>query len=234
MSYKYQFRYAILLLAASLAITPAAFASQIAGKVVLSGAPAADVVISIEGLTALGAPDANAYVLDHRDLNFAPHVLVVRAGTTVTFKNSDGMPCHIYSISPAGTFMLRRQDGKPMSITFDRPGVIEVRCAEHNRIYAFVIVKENSYFALTDSKGRYKIPDVPSGRYTLQAWYEGNVIQSKTIEIGGKKLKVDFKAARPQPRALADPPLKAPSIASAADALPGVSFELVTTWRKEQ
>ncbi len=181
-----------------IAATPTALAAQIVGKVVLSGKPGADAVISIEGLQVSGPAEQTVDVIDHRNLNFTPHVLVVRAGSTVQFKNSDGMPCRIYSISPAGVFVLGRQDGKPMTLTFDRPGVIEVRCADHGRIYAYIIVKENPYFAVTDPKGRFKIATVPPGHYTLQAWYEGQVVGRRNIVVGNTELKVNFKAARPQ------------------------------------
>ncbi len=175
-------------------------AAEIAGEVLLSGEPVTDVVISIEGLRLEGLPDGKVYVLDHRDLNFVPHVLVVRAGSTVQFQNSDGMPCLIYSISPAGHFVLRRQDGKPLTVTFDEPGLIEIRCSEHRQIYAYVVIKHNPYFALTGPKGQYKISNVPSGRYTLQAWYEGQVVEGKQIEVGTEKLTIDFQATRPQPK----------------------------------
>ncbi len=178
-----------------------ASAADIAGKVVLSGKPAGEVVVSIEGLRVEGAAEPIVYVIDHRNLNFVPHVLVVRVGSTVQFKNSDGMPCRIYSISPAGVFVLGRQDGKPMTVTFDRTGVIEVRCADHGRIYAYVVIKENSFFALTDGKGLYEISNVPPGRYTLQVWYEGAVAKSRTITVGTKRLHVDFRASRPQTKA---------------------------------
>ncbi len=192
---------ATVTLAAFLAFSGPARAAEVTGKVVLSGAPTAEVVVSIEGLKLEGATDQIVYVIDHRNLNFVPHVLVVRAGSTVQFKNSDGMPCRIYSISPAGIFVLGPQDGKPMTITFDRPGVIEVRCADHGQIYAYVVIKENPLFALTDGKGRYEISNVPPGRYTLQVWYEGAVVKSKTITVGAKNLTVDFRASRPPTKA---------------------------------
>ncbi len=192
---------AAVALAAFLAFSAPARAAEVTGRVVLSGAPTAEVVVSIEGLKLEGATDQAAYIIDHRNLNFVPHVLVLRAGSTVQFKNSDGMPCRIYSISPAGVFVLGQQDGKRMSITFDRPGVIEIRCADHARIYAYVVIKENSFFALTDGKGRYEISNVPPGRYTLQVWYEGAIVKSKTISVGAKNLTVDFRASRPRVRA---------------------------------
>ncbi len=201
-----------------------ASAAEIVGKVILSGGPVADVVISIEELKVENPADETVYVIDHRGLNFVPHVLVVRAGTVVRFENSDGMPCRIYSISPAGIFVLRRQDGKPMTITFDRPGVIEIRCAEHGRLYAYVVVKENPYFALSDPKGRYEISNVPPGRYTVQAWYEGTVVKRKTIKVGTDKLTIDFQAPRPQPKAREGQTLDSLSLAPLTDALPASLF----------
>lgn len=189
---------AVIAIAAFVSLPEAVHATAINGKVTLSGQEASDVVVSIEGAKTAGQPDPTVYVIDHRGLDLTPHVLVVRVGTTVRFENSDGMPCRIYSISSAGIFVLRRTDGKPATVTFDRPGVVEVRCADHARIHAYVVVKENPYFAVADLKGRYQISNVPPGQYTLQVWYEGNVLKRKTIRVGAKNLTVNFKAAVPQ------------------------------------
>lgn len=191
---------AIVLVAAFPAAAPTLHASEIAGRVVLSGTPAADAIVSIEGLTLTGEPDATIRIVDHRNLDFVPHVLVVRPGAKVRFENSDRMPCHIYSISPAGTFALRAGDDPPATIAFDRPGVIVVRCADHSRIYAYIVVRENPFYAVTDGAGRYRLSGVPAGRYTLQAWYEGVVIETRSIEVAGGPVKADFTADRPRPQ----------------------------------
>jgi len=125
---------------------------------------------------------------------------------------------------------LRRQDGKPMTITFDQPGVIVVRCAEHGRIYAYIIIRENPYFALTDPKGRYKISNLPPGRYTLQAWYEGRVLETRAIEVGNKALKVDFKATRPEPSLGRQPLEVTPAVLSGAAHDP----QILIPWSNEQ
>ncbi|MBI3949715.1 MAG: carboxypeptidase-like regulatory domain-containing protein [Acidobacteria bacterium] len=213
--------------AALLTLSSVVPAAELVGNVVFSGEAVADAVISIEGVKLEGQPDATVYEIDHRDLNFVPHVLAVRTGSAVRFENSDGMPCRIYSTSSAGNFVLRRQDGKPMTITFDRAGVIQVRCADHGRMYAYVIVKENPYFALTDAKGQYEISNVPPGRYTLQVWYEGKVIKSKTIEVGTAKQTIDFKASRPQPNVRAGRVLDPISLTPAEDRVPGSIFSHV-------
>ncbi len=182
-----------------------AHAAEITGKVVLSGEPAVNAVISVEGLDTGGSPDSAAYVVDHRDLDFVPHVVAARPGATLILKNSDGMPCRLYSVSPSGAFVMRRQEGKPMTIPLNRPGVIQLRCADHERIHAYVVIKENPYFAITDSKGEYKISGVPAGRHTLQLWYEGRVIKTKTVKVGDGELTVDFQASQPKMRAEARP-----------------------------
>lgn len=226
-------RFAVLLIAGLMALATVGSASEITGKVVLSGRSAADVVLSVEGVQVESAPDATVYVVDHHNLNFTPHVLVIRAGSTVRFENSDGMPCHIYSISPAGLFALRRQDGKPMAIKFDRPGIIVVRCAQHGRIYAYIIVKENPYFALTDRKGHYKISKLPPGRYAVQGWYEGTVIATKTVEVGAGKLPLDFKADRPEPQ-VEKQPADLSSMTAISDFPNSSPNDSLTSWRKEQ
>lgn len=184
-------------LAAWLGLPGTAVAADIVGRVMLSGEPAPDAVVSIEGLTLPRRPDETSHVIDHHDLAFDPHVLVVSAGTAVRFKNSDGMPCRIYSISPNGWFVLRRTDGPPMTVTFTRPGVIEVRCADHDRLLAYIIVKENPFFAVSDASGRYVISAAPPGRYIVQVWYEGAVIQRTPVEIGTGTVTIDVQAARP-------------------------------------
>lgn len=213
-----------LLFLAALLFSSAASAGEINGIVKLSGNSVEGIVVSIEGAQVEGRVQNTIYTLDHKNLDFIPHVLVVRAGTTVRFENSDGMPCRIYSISSAGIFVLRSIEGEPATVTFDRPGVVEVRCADHPRIHAFIVVRENSYFAETDPKGRYQISNVPPGKYTLQVWYEGIVLKKKAIRVGAKNLTVDFKTALPQPFELRKQSIVPASLLSIKEAEAGQEF----------
>lgn len=169
---------------------------ELAGRVFASGRPVAEAVVSVEGLKRESRPQAKACVLDHRDLRFVPHVLVVLAGTPVRFENSDAMPCRIYSSSPEQMFVLRPQDGRFTTLVFDHPGVVEVRCAEHARLLAYVVVKENPYYAVTDARGRYRIRGVPAGSHVVQAWYEGAVLESRTVKVEAAKETLDFAGPR--------------------------------------
>jgi hypothetical protein len=57
-----------------------------------------------------------------------------------------------------------------------------------------ILVLENPYFAVTDSRGRYTITNVPPGNYTLVAWQERLPQDSKTITIPeeGERTGVNF------------------------------------------
>jgi hypothetical protein len=44
---------------------------------------------------------------------------------------------------------------------------------------AWLVVRDNPYFAVTDESGRFRITDVPPGRYKLTAWHEGWVVTGK-------------------------------------------------------
>ena len=214
---------------------PAAPASEVSGTVLLSGKATASVVVSIEDVQAAGQLKAAVYSIDHKNLDFIPHILVVRAGTTVEFKNSDGMPCRIFSISPAGIFVLPRQDARPAKVTFDRPGVIEIRCADHPHIRAFLIVKENPYFAMTDAEGRFHISNLPPGRYRLQVWYEGVTVKNKTINARGEKTVVNIRASRPRNDTQALLALDPARPATAAPLLSdNTNQKLTASWRSQE
>jgi plastocyanin len=112
-------------------------------------------------------------VLRQHEERFAPHVLPVVRGATVEFPNDDALFHNVFSLSRAKEFDLGRYPrGISRSVTFDRPGVVQVFCHIHSDMSAVVLVLDNRYFAVPDADGRYSIPDLPPGDYTLVAWHE--------------------------------------------------------------
>ena len=60
---------------------------------------------------------------------------------------------------------------------------------------AFILVFNHRYFAVTGPDGRYQISRVPPGRYTLDAWNEGAVRESRQITVpenDGTVVEADF------------------------------------------
>ena len=88
-------------------------------------------------------------------------------------------------MSESKPFDLDLYKGNPPEkrVRFDKPGRVDVFCSIHSQMSCVVLVLENPYFALTDAKGRYTIPQVPPGTYKLKAWYERLPAQELEIVV---------------------------------------------------
>ncbi len=136
-------------------------------------ATAADAAIE-PGATAAAAERSEprrSAIMDQRDYEFVPHVLVVQTGTSVTFPNSDDVSHHVYSFSEAKTFELALYKGDAYPpVVFDRPGVVVVGCNIHDGMLGYIRVVDTPHFAVTDERGVARIDGVPSGAYVIEAW----------------------------------------------------------------
>ena len=133
------------------------------------GGSVQDVVVYLAG--SIGSPTAAKASIDQKNMTFIPHVLPVTVGSTVEFRNSDDVMHNAFSNSAAKQFDLGMFGrGESRSVTFDKPGVVEVRCNVHPTMHAFILVLENNYFAKPDARGIYQITGIPKGRFELRAW----------------------------------------------------------------
>jgi plastocyanin len=157
-------------------------------------------VVYLESAPAAAFADVEPLhaIMDQRSETFIPHVLAIVAGTTVEFPNSDKTYHNVFSISKARSFDLGRYAaGRSKAVRFDRPGIVRVFCEIHSHMSAFILVFNHRYFAVTAPDGRYQIPRVPPGRYTLDAWNEGSVRESRQITVpesaaDGSVVEADF------------------------------------------
>jgi plastocyanin len=131
------------------------------------------------------APPAQPAVIRQKDATFVPHVLPILAGTTVVWTNEDDIYHNVFSMSQTKPFDLGlyNADHPGKRITFDQPGQVDAFCAIHTKMRCIVLVLENPYFAVTDSKGRFSIPNVPAGKYRFRAWHERMPPQWKEINV---------------------------------------------------
>ena len=161
-----------------------------------------DFVVFIEGQVkgAPAAPEKPVQVVTSRvkqeGAMFNPHVLPVLLGTTVEWPNHDDIMHNVFSFSEVQPFDLGlyKKDDPMMSVTFtNKPGRVDVFCSIHSRMNCIVLVLENPYFASTDKKGRFSIPNVPAGTYKLKAWHERLPSLAKEIIVPEKgEVKMDF------------------------------------------
>lgn len=174
------------------------WAGTIHGKVYLSDELTPQVLVWVAGLDEMSAHSGVTVHLDHTEGEFVPHLLPIEVGTTVEFRSGDGMPCRLYSASEKNAFNLTRQSGPDRSLTFDRPGVVVVRCQDHPDALAYIVVTETPYFAVTGEAGQYSIEGIPDGEHTVRLWFEGSVLEEQEIRIRQGDISLDFHIDRPR------------------------------------
>ena len=153
-------------------------------------------VVYLESAPALAFPDPEPQraTMDQRNETFVPHVLAITVGTTVDFPNSDNTYHNVFSLRAPRFDLGRYAAGRSKSVRFDRPGIVRVFCEIHSHMSAFILVFNHRYFAVTAADGRYQIGRVPPGGYTLVAWNEGAIRESRPVVIpaDGGAVEADF------------------------------------------
>lgn len=176
----------------------AAAAGDIVGKVtnwprLAAGSPRQGVVW-LQGIPPKAASKVQP-VMAQRGGQFVPSFLIVVAGQTVSMPNEDDVAHSVYSVSQAKTFNLGfYARGDPKSVTFDRPGVVEVACIIHRSMRAQILVVPNAYFAVVAPDGSFRIRNVPAGSFTLTFWSDGmpSASQGVTLPEGAKSASINL------------------------------------------
>lgn len=115
-------------------------------------------------------------VLTQQDCRFVPHVLAVTTNQLIQLDNNDPT-LHNVNALPKNNPRYNRtafgKEGEPGILKFTRPEVgIKIKDDIHPWMTAWVAVFDHPAFAITDDQGRFEIPNIPQGEYTLKAWHE--------------------------------------------------------------
>lgn len=117
-------------------------------------------------------PEIPTAIMDQRNTQFVPHVLVVQKGTAVEFPNSDVVAHHVYSFSKPNDFVLPLYKGDPNDpITFEHTGVVTLGCNIHDQMLGYIIVVDTAAFGKSDGSGRVDV-DIPDAvtAATVSIW----------------------------------------------------------------
>jgi plastocyanin len=153
-------------------------------------------VIYLEGPGLADIEPSNPVKFKIEQLNrrFAPDLLVVPVGSTVSFPNMDPIFHNLFSLSKPKSFDLGSYDqGESRDVFFPKPGIVEIYCHLHPNMAATIVVTPNRWYAKPDRTGQYQIPDVPPGKYTLVAWHKSAGFFRKAIVVeSGHDSVADF------------------------------------------
>jgi|SRR5579864_5949562 len=165
---------------------PLCLAGSIKGKV----SPGKSVVYLENASGAVTLVSDKKVTMDQRGLQFQPHVLVVQAGTTVEFLNSDKVAHNVFWPSVGGDKKKTHNlgtwpTGQNKPFQFNDPGAVPLLCNVHPEMSGYIVVSPTPYFTETSADGAFELPNVPDGQYTITAWHEGKKAQSKKITVSG-------------------------------------------------
>jgi plastocyanin len=134
---------------------------------------ARNVAIFFDGIrVSVNLPAMKASIAQ-KDEQFAPHLVAVTTGSSVSFPNDDPFFHNVFSLSRGSTFNLGRYpSGISRSRVFAKPGVVKVFCELHSHMSAVVRVFDHPWFTIPDDQGSFAIDAVPAGAHTLVAWHE--------------------------------------------------------------
>jgi plastocyanin len=148
---------------------------------------------------ARGEQPAAKVEMDQKGCLFAPRVVLVPAGGTVEFLNSDRLLHNLHSVGKDNPPFNRTQPrGRAIAVTFAKPEIIRVDCDLHSWMRAWVVVADHPFYALSNEAGEFVLAGVPPGTYTLSIWQEALGTASREVTVGAEdaRVTIEFKARR--------------------------------------
>jgi len=175
-------------------VTASASAYQRGVAVPLDSKPAEDplafershVVVYIDGAGSSSRPASGriAAEIQQQDRQFSPDLLVVPAGSTVSFPNLDAIFHNIFSLSKPRSFDLGNYPkGETRTVTFPAAGIVYVYCHLHPNMSATIVVSPTQWCVRASADGHFVVPGVPPGKYTVVAWHKAAGFFRKTVTV---------------------------------------------------
>lgn len=135
--------------------------------------------------------------MEQRNREFAPHILTVPTGSTVTFPNFDTVYHNVFSRSEVAAFDLGiYRSGQSRDYTFDKDGIVQLGCNLHKNMNAYVVVVSQPHYVVTDDKGHFTFRSLEPGKYKARIWSERSdpVTHDVVVAAGENTLALDVHA----------------------------------------
>jgi plastocyanin len=169
---------------------------DVSGVAQTAGKPQPNAVVWLEASAKVPVKEGPRPVMDQRNLQFGPKVLVVPVGSTVEFPNNDRVFHNVFSFKDGKRFDLGLYPiGSRKLVQFEKAGVSRLFCNIHPQMAAYVVVVDSSYFAVSGDDGGFTLKGVPPGTYTYRAWRAGSpeVVTGKVVAESGRPMEVRWQ-----------------------------------------
>lgn len=175
---------------------PAAGLAHVAGR----ARPATGMLVSIVLLDPhaeieVPTPDETP-VMDQIGRQFVPGFILVRAGQTIDFTNSedDLHTVHVKDSRGETLFNVATMMGTSYKHTFEVGDSYSVICNTHTEMFADILVVDTPYAVVAGRDGRFTLPDVVPGRYTATVLHGADRGEIE-IEIAAGPNDIDLTGA---------------------------------------
>ncbi|MBL9017460.1 MAG: hypothetical protein JNL83_24945 [Myxococcales bacterium] len=136
-------------------------------------------------------------VIEQRNREFAPHVMAVPVGSTISFPNFDPIYHNVFSLSKSKAFDLGiYKSGATREVKVDKPGIIRLGCNLHATMSAYLVVVDAPHYVIPGPDGKFEFKSLAPGKYKVQAWNErsGDPTTSEIeIKEGANTATLDLK-----------------------------------------
>ena len=143
-------------------------------------------------------------VLDQASCQYEPYVMGVVTGQKFVIRNSDPVMHNVHATPKVNKEFNFAQPikGQTNSVSFDKPEVlVRMMCNVHPWMFAYIGVVDHPYFAVTGKDGSFKIPNLPAGKYTIEAYHLKAGAKSQEITVGADEKKTaNFELEAPAPQ----------------------------------
>lgn len=144
------------------------------------------------------APPAPKVEMDQNGCVFIPRVVVVPAGGTVDFLNSDRLLHNIHATPKLNVSFNRTQPkDRTIPVTFAKPEIVRINCDLHSWMVGWVVVSAHPYYAITGADGQFSFDNLPPGKYDLHVWHERLGTAQASVTVGAQqpgRVTIEMKA----------------------------------------
>jgi hypothetical protein len=139
--------------------------------------------------------------LDNENCRFEPHIVGLRTGQTLIVGNKDPVghntKADFFNNTPFNDLIPAGGSIKK-SFTKAETQPSPVSCSIHPWMNAYLLIREDPYFAVSDKDGKIEIKNLPTGEHTFVVW-NGKYVANPTVD--GKaatwargRVKINIKA----------------------------------------
>lgn len=129
-------------------------------------------------------------VLDQKGCKYEPHVFGARTGQRIEILNSDATLHNVHAMPQRNDEFNQGMPLKGMKLNqvFTAPEIgVPFKCDVHGWMTSYGGIVSHPYFAVTDASGRFSLPNLPPGTYTIEVWHEKLGTRTQQITIAPKQ-----------------------------------------------